>query len=572
MAIPKPTDLTCRHQAAWAYITVPTKRGHSQVVEYYDRGDWYQAAQMGAEWLVPMHQHADTDFRARYTRAGEHSAWTTGRVWMPDGFEYDGSTPVRPEAPYRLRNRWPASGEVHLSWSQDGDVDGWRVVVVQDGQIRFEHVVSTADVEVGGLAYDQGIDVTITAVVGEAESEALTQTYPDFGYRPATPRDLTVVPTDTTLDLSWLQDDFCEEWQVLWRPADAGVLRRTDEVPEGTRGETGNVVVSGDAEYTVTGLAPGTAYSLLIAARWRRSSYSVESLTAVHATTGGGAGPRTPQLRQGRVTATSIEVLWDDDEAATGWVVRRSPGHSRHRPTGVPRWFADGLASETAYEFGVIAVDDDHGLESDEATIVITTGGDVPPPPGPSVPRGLRVHCIHATHAKAEWDGNPVEEDVKYYQVRLTGASSSARDVVGTLQELTDLIPESDYTIEVRACNDTGCSGWASHPFTTGSTAPPPEPDPPSGVPAPTGLYLDPVAPGEVHASWDRPADERTWWIVAVNGRDWQRVTEPTAHLTTEPGVEALVEVYALLNNSQGNAVKLSAITSAGVVTARKGA
>src|SRR5690606_40618041 len=119
----------------------------------------------------------------------------------------------------------PAVGAVGLSWSQDGSVRGGRGVVGQEGRTRLERVVGPPDVGVSGLAYDQGIDVTITAVVGEVESEALAQTYPDFNYRPTTPRDLTVVPTDTTLDLSWLQDDFCEQWQVLWRRADLGLIR-----------------------------------------------------------------------------------------------------------------------------------------------------------------------------------------------------------------------------------------------------------------------------------------------------------------------------------------------------------
>jgi hypothetical protein len=104
------------------------------------------------------------------------------------------------------------------------------------------------------------------------------------------------------------------------------------------------------------------------------------------------------------------------------------------------------------------------------------------------------------------------------------------------------------------------------------SEEPPPEPDPPSGLAKPTGLYLDPVAPGSVDASWDAVADARVWWLVSIDGHSWKRVVHPRARLEAAPGMEQTVEVYALLDGGQGNPTKLSAIVSAGVVTAKKGA
>jgi len=84
-------------------------------------------------------------------------------------------------------------------------------------------------------------------------------------------------------------------------------------------------------------------------------------------------GLQTPRLRAGRITSDSIEIRWEDDVAATGWAVRRVPGQIRHVLTGQPCWNAEDLAPGTGYEFEVVALDDDHGLESKEATIRLST-------------------------------------------------------------------------------------------------------------------------------------------------------------------------------------------------------
>lgn len=81
-----------------------------------------------------------------------------------------------------------------------------------------------------------------------------------------------------------------------------------------------------------------------------------------------------PALRAGLVTRCSIEVEWEDDPAATGWLVRQVPGPGRYAPTGQPRWRAVGLEPGTLYEFRVVAVDEDHGESSGKAVIRVVTG------------------------------------------------------------------------------------------------------------------------------------------------------------------------------------------------------
>lgn len=87
---------------------------------------------------------------------------------------------------------------------------------------------------------------------------------------------------------------------------------------------------------------------------------------------GGGRVVR-PVLRAGAVTPCSIDIDWDEDVAATGWLVRQMPGHGRYEPTGQPHWQATGLAPGTMYEFRVIAVDEDHHEASEKAVVRVWT-------------------------------------------------------------------------------------------------------------------------------------------------------------------------------------------------------
>lgn len=282
-----------------------------------------------------------------------------------------------PQVPHLLRHRWLSPGVVELSWSQVGDTVAWHVEVTQAGETVADRLIGVPSAVVEGIAYDQEVRIAVSAVGKDAETEPLVRIFPDFHYRPAAPRGLMVTPSDTVLRLAWLQDDCCEEWQLLWRRFEAAPTRTIQqELEDGSPSlASGTAMVAGEPQYTITDLEPDTRYQLLIAACWRGSSYS-EALTPVFATEY--TGPRTPRLRAGRLTHNSIEILWEDDPAATGWAVRRVPGQVRHQLTGQPRWNAQDLTPESGYEFEVVALDEDHGLESKETTIRLRTSGSRP--------------------------------------------------------------------------------------------------------------------------------------------------------------------------------------------------
>lgn len=80
-----------------------------------------------------------------------------------------------------------------------------------------------------------------------------------------------------------------------------------------------------------------------------------------------------PVIRVGVVTPWSVDIEWNEDPAATGWLVRRMPGHGRYEPTGQPQWQATGLEPDTMYEFRVLAVDEDHHEASPKAVVRVWT-------------------------------------------------------------------------------------------------------------------------------------------------------------------------------------------------------
>lgn len=393
MTIPAPTDIDCRHEGGWAYLTIPVKRGHSIEVQYNDGRDWHAAHKQVSEYLVPMYQVGNTEWRARYTRGGEHGAWATGRVWMPTGFHQDESDPQpkppKPPTGLRIVDTDPSAGTARVAW------DGTR-----------QH-----------------------------------------------------------------EDSF---WRVL--------LEDVDTTWRNVR-------------------TPGTTFKHLEAGR------------------------------------------------TYGWRVK------------------------------TIDVDED-GFEHESAPVrgpEFELDGDPPPPPPvdpPSSPRALRVHCIHPHHAKVEWDANPPEEGVTSYLVTLDGTTQ--REVIGTLVELRDLTPETTYTVDVRACRDQDCSPPTRQQFTTGSEAPPPQPDPPDGAPtAPSGLYVDPIGPGRIELSWTQPHSDAPvdWWSATPDGgATWHRATGRTIRMDVPPGAQLRVGVAAVSNGRNGRPTRLSAPTMSAVKTAQKGA
>ena len=101
MPITPPSGLRARFASGWAYVSVPSQPGMSVEVEYSVHGaPFHPCAKGGADYLVPLYQagtNIRTQWRARYTRGGQASEWTTGEAWAPDGFMEDAHAHPEPD-------------------------------------------------------------------------------------------------------------------------------------------------------------------------------------------------------------------------------------------------------------------------------------------------------------------------------------------------------------------------------------------------------------------------------------------------------------------------------------------
>lgn len=321
MAIPKPEGLEARHEAAWAYLTVPVKRGHGQELESKNVGeDWTPAHKQGAEFMVPMQQGGKpmaSLWRARYTRTGNAGEWTLGKVWMPDGFqEGDDEEPVKPERPYGLQAALIGGEFTQITWAEpakvpDSWIFAWRKANTKTWSTKK---VLSGQVEIGGnrrhykvrdLSYYTDYEITVKAVIGEQVSDAarisvVTTHRTDGEPGPADPTDAEASNISNTSALvTWDQSD--PRAVKYWRFGIPGLGPIED--------------VEGQ-EHEVTGLKPDTEYTAQIWATGHDKSMSGGFATATFTTAGGGPSPFPDPPKNARVVSTDVlagtgRVAWD---------------------------------------------------------------------------------------------------------------------------------------------------------------------------------------------------------------------------------------------------------------------
>lgn len=584
--------------AGWAYLDVAQKPGHRIEVEYHDGQDWLRPGTQGYHHLIPMYEW-DTDgtsWRARYTRARDASAWTTGTVAYPDYFHIDpasGGQAGKPEAPQRISANPIGGSQVGISWLDTSDnPDGWLLQWrrtsahtpetrhINRGEVELE--AGRRNITLRDLHLNTEYTASVQAVRGNAESDPASVTFHTTGrtdgqWGPADPYNLqTTNVTATSVTLQWQQDDTpaVKYWQAMGR------VTGEQRGPANQHPESPTV--------TFTDLEPGTGYDFMVAARGWDLTYSgwarVQVRTLQEDERPEAGRPARPSGVAWEPGDTFIRLSWDPADGVDRWVVRYTApdGAELRQVRTTPDATLRGLSPDTAYQVSVTAVrDDEFGNEAEsephEVTIR-TTGTDRPPspPPGgkpPQTPRNLRVHCIHPTSAKAEWDQPDPADPVDRWEVSLNVPGVPELETIGTIADLKQLTPGTSYTVSVRAVRGDARSDPATGEFRTGVETPPPDPDEPQGtLPPVTGLYATSPHPNVVEAMWDTAAHHATWWVVTVDGRTWRRVnTNYTRISGITAGTQFEVAVYAVLEGGWGQITDLSPIARSGVTTARKG-
>ncbi|MCU4973583.1 fibronectin type III domain-containing protein [Halobacteria archaeon AArc-m2/3/4] len=131
-------------------------------------------------------------------------------------------------------------------------------------------------------------------------------------------------------------------------------------------------VDSGTTSTTLTGLDPGTTYTVGVVAVDTDGNESQE--VTIQVETESDETPGEPGVPTGLEVVstgeTSVEIAWNDDVHAVEYVV--SVDGSVDQETTASAATVTGLTADTSYEIGVSAVGED-GTETDAATITVTT-------------------------------------------------------------------------------------------------------------------------------------------------------------------------------------------------------
>lgn len=585
MTIPKPVDITCRHQAAWAYLTVPFKRGHTQKVQHKVLGgDWEDSSQQLSDWLVPMSgggKPQATQWRARYMRHTELGEWATGRVWMPDGFEQDGGEVTLPK-PEGFTASGIGGSAVRTVWAKPAvDPDSYLFAWRREGQKHWTtRVINRGEVEIIGarrgytvrdLARYTPYEISVRAVIGGHESEpallsVLTTGRTDDKFGPADPADATVDAVNaTSATISWDQDDprAVQHWQI----GGAGLESASPT----------------EQEHRFVGLTPGKTYTAQVVARGHDQSYC-DGYAEVGFTTTGSEPPdqRRPKwIADSGSTPTALAVEWERRGDETQWAVRLDGNPFEYVPgDDTPEFSWPGLEPGSKHSVEVRCQVDGSWLPRDTARKEWFTLPDTDPTPRPDPPTGLHFHCIADITAKAEWDQNG---DVDAWEVwvgddRAQGAISTVTPLVN----LRNLDPDTTYTVHVVAqVGHPGEPGFresepASGTFTTLETVLPPDENPhpiPGDLPEPRNLMVRAVSDTELDATWTelRPdvGSDSQFYVVTVDGVQWERVNTTTARFTDLAAGRHVVDVYGVVDNQlTGIARKATTLKTAQEVSA----
>jgi hypothetical protein len=147
-----------------------------------------------------------------------------------------------------------------------------------------------------------------------------------------------------------------------------------------------------------------------------------------------------------------------------------------------------GLAAGTQYEVGARACDS-YGCSPWTASLSIPT---LQP-----APQNLRTTSVATTSANIAWDAqtiaNGAVHDFQVWLAQGTGPLARSTTTTSPVASFTGLLPNTQYTAEVRACNASGCSASQVN-FTTQ-----PLPTPPA---APNRLQINSQLPTAIGLAW----------------------------------------------------------------------
>ena len=296
----------------------------------------------------------------------------------------------------------------------------------------------------------------------------------------------------TSATLNWTENDAATEWQIC------------------VNGDEANAITVTTKPYLLTGLTPGTDYTVKVRANcggsdgvsaWS-SSYTFTTLPLCLVPS---------NLTFSNVGKTSAELSWTENGEATEWQICVDGDEANATTVTTKPYLLTGLTPGTNYTVKVRAnCGGSDGVSAWSAEWTFTTLPLCP------VPSNLTVSNVGKTSAELSWTENG---EATEWQICIYDDEANAITVTTKPYTLTGLTPGTVYTVKVRAnCGGSdGMSAWSSsYTFTT--------------LPAclvPTSLTVSNITPTSAILSWTEN-NEATEWQVCVNGDETNAITVTT--------------------------------------------
>ena len=249
---------------------------------------------------------------------------------------------------------------------------------------------------------------------------------------------------------------------------------------------------------TLSGLVPGTVYTITVRARDAATNWSEQSTALVVATLPDTTAPAVPTgLGATLVSVSSFTLKWTastDDVRSTGYEIFRD-GVSITATSGLSR-IITGLVPATVYSFAVRAKDAAGNWSAMSAPLSVTTLPDTTPP---AAPTALVASSITVGSFTLRWAAPKDDVHVTSYEIFKDGVSLGMTSTA--VKSVTGLSPDTDYLMTVRASDAAG--NWSAQslalPVSTLEDVTPPS--------APTGLVASAIAAGGFSLAWAAATD-----------------------------------------------------------------
>jgi GH35 family endo-1,4-beta-xylanase/chitodextrinase len=276
-------------------------------------------------------------------------------------------------------------------------------------------------------------------------------------------------------------------------------------------GNVKSAEVAGDIHaYTVTGLLPGTAYTLSVKAvdaSGNEASGPFIPVTTIAADDKVPTWPEGSALEAELATTSGVWLRFpeaEDDTKVTNYRIYKDGAVIGDVGAESGSYFATGLSSDTPYTFHIVAVDEAGNLSAllaseNVRTLQIDTIT-------PQWPTGSRIRAtVEAGKIVLAWDAAVDNIAIKHYQLYRNGVLIALVD--GAVESYVDEAGQLDSVYKVEAVDPVG--NWTVFgPSTTDSEIPVPQDTMPPGWPFGSKLSTDSVSQTTIRLTWDAAVDQ----------------------------------------------------------------